>query len=93
MAITLDIQIVDINTCEPIPDVAVDFWSCNSTGVYGGVLDYPGNGDPDDLSLVDVTTLRGVQFTNEAGVATFDTLIPGHYAGRTNHMHGKLSLL
>jgi len=84
---TIDIQVVDVNTCKPMETVALDFWSCNSTGVYGGVLNYPGNGNPNDLSLINTTTLRGIQFTNVDGVATFDTVVPGHYAGRTNHVH------
>ena len=53
------------------------------------MLNYPGNGDANDKRLINVTTLRGVQFTNDEGIAVFDTLVPGHYAGRTNHMHGK----
>ena len=28
---TIDIQVVDVKTCKPIPKAAVDFWSCNST--------------------------------------------------------------
>ncbi|KAK2040017.1 aromatic compound dioxygenase, partial [Colletotrichum somersetense] len=84
---TIDIQVVDVRTCQPITNAAVDFWSANSTGVYGGVLNYPGNGDPNDLSLINTTTLRGVQFTDNEGMAAFDTVVPGHYVGRTNHVH------
>ncbi|KAL0943539.1 intradiol ring-cleavage dioxygenase-like protein (extracellular dioxygenase) [Colletotrichum truncatum] len=84
---TIDIQVVDVKTCKPITNAAVDFWSANSTGVYGGVLNYPGNGNPNDLSLINTTTLRGIQFTDVEGMATFDTVVPGHYAGRTNHVH------
>jgi protocatechuate 3,4-dioxygenase beta subunit len=53
------------------------------------VLNYPGNGDAKDLRLINTTTLRGVQFTDADGIAAFDTVVPGHYAGRTNHVHGK----
>jgi protocatechuate 3,4-dioxygenase beta subunit len=28
---TIDIQVMDVKTCKPLQDVAVDFWSCNST--------------------------------------------------------------
>ena len=58
--------------------------------MYGGVLYYPGNGDAKDMSIINATTLRGVQFTNDDGVAVFDTVVPGHYSGRANHVHGKL---
>lgn len=33
----LEVQYIDINTCEPIPAVAVDVWNCNATGVYAGI--------------------------------------------------------
>lgn len=46
-------------------------------------------GDPNDASILLGTTLRGVQPTDEDGIATFDTLMPGHYDGRATHIHGK----
>lgn len=30
----IDYQVIDINTCEPVPDVYLEMWHCNSTGVY-----------------------------------------------------------
>ncbi|CAI4214782.1 unnamed protein product [Parascedosporium putredinis] len=72
----LAIQVVDVETCDPIPDAWVDLWSCNSTGVYGGVLYYPGNGDPNDESIINATALRGVQPTDADGIALFDSLYP-----------------
>lgn len=38
-------------------------------------------------SNLNSTWLRGAQPTDVDGVATFDTLVPGHYIGRTNHIH------
>lgn len=35
----------------------------------------------------DSTYLRGIQATDEEGVATFDTIFPGHYDGRAIHTH------
>lgn len=32
----LDVQVIDINTCEPVPKAMFDFWHCNSTGSYSG---------------------------------------------------------
>ncbi|KAL7266103.1 hypothetical protein RUND412_011364, partial [Rhizina undulata] len=32
----IDIQVFDVNTCEVVPNVMLDFWNCNSTGVYSG---------------------------------------------------------
>lgn len=34
----LEVQYYDIETCEPIPQVYVDIWNCNATGVYRFVI-------------------------------------------------------
>jgi len=85
---TLAIQVVDVKTCKPVPDAYVDIWSSNSTGIYVGVQGYPGMGDPKDAGMLKGTALRGIQPTNDHGIATFDTLMPGHYDGRATHIHG-----
>lgn len=54
---------------------------CNATGVYGGVS------TAKDTSDMDNTMLRGVQQTDAEGVVTFDTIFPGHYSVRANHIH------
>jgi len=82
----LDYQVIDVDTCEPIPEIHLELWHCNATGVYGGVV-APGNGDINDASNIDNTFLRGIQPTDEDGVATFETIYPGHYTGRTVHVH------
>lgn len=79
-------QFIDINTCEPIPELYWDIWNCNSTGVYSGVQD-DSNGNGDDASNLNKTALRGIQKTNDNGVAHFRTLFPGHYSGRATHVH------
>jgi protocatechuate 3,4-dioxygenase beta subunit len=30
----LDVGVLDINTCEPLPNALVSFWHCNATGSY-----------------------------------------------------------
>jgi protocatechuate 3,4-dioxygenase beta subunit len=84
--IVLDFQVIDVDTCEPIPDVYVEIWQCNSTGVYGGVS-AQGNGNTADLTNLDNTALRGIQPADADGVAVFESLFPGHYVGRTTHIH------
>ncbi|KAI0972660.1 Intradiol ring-cleavage dioxygenase [Xylaria arbuscula] len=74
----LDLQFVDISTCAPVPNMLVDVWHANSTGSYSGVVDGGG---------LNTTYLRGVQMSDSQGVTSFDTLFPGHYVGRTNHIH------
>lgn len=75
----LEVQYVDVTTCEPVPQLYVDVWNCNSTGYYSGVESGQGG--------LNTTFLRGVQETDEDGVVTFETLFPGHYEGRATHTH------
>ncbi|KAK0716772.1 Intradiol ring-cleavage dioxygenase [Lasiosphaeria miniovina] len=84
---TLAIQVVDYKTCKAVPNAYVDIWSSNSTGIYTGVQGYPGMGDPKDASILKLTALRGIQPTDDHGVAAFDGLLPGHYEGRATHIH------
>jgi protocatechuate 3,4-dioxygenase beta subunit len=75
----LEVQYIDINTCEAIPAVAVDVWSCNATGVYSGV--------ESGQAGLNTTFLRGIQLTDHDGVVQFETIFPGHYSGRAIHTH------
>ncbi|KAL2168206.1 hypothetical protein VTG60DRAFT_265 [Thermothelomyces hinnuleus] len=86
LPLLLEYQVVDVATCEPVPEVYVEIWHCNATGVYGGVV-ASGNGDSSDASNLDNTFLRGIQPTNAEGVVQFESIFPGHYTGRTTHIH------
>ena len=74
----LDVQFVDVNNCQPIPGVAVDLWHANATGSYSGVEAQAG---------VKTTWLRGIQVTDADGVVNYQSIIPGHYTGRAQHIH------
>lgn len=76
----LDIQFVDIATCGAVPNMLIDIWHCNAVGVYSGVS-ASGQGG------LNSTFGRGVQPTDDDGVAQFDTMFPGHYTGRATHIH------
>ena len=78
--LTLRTTVVDASTCKPIKGAAVDIWHCDATGNYSGI-----NGSSS-------TFLRGIQRTNASGLATFVTLFPGWYQGRTTHIHVKVHL-
>lgn len=82
--LTIDVQVVDSTTCDVIPDIYMDFWSANSTGVYGGVT-ANGNGNSNDTSNLNNTAFRGIQKTDTEGFAQFETVMPGHYTGRPFH--------
>ncbi|KAF1319445.1 hypothetical protein FI667_g13200, partial [Globisporangium splendens] len=81
-----ELQIIDVNTCEPVADLYVDFWHCNTTGVYAGVV-AGGNGDSSDLTNINKTFNRGLAPTDQEGLVTFLTTFPGHYTGRATHIH------
>lgn len=61
-------------------------WHCNSTGVYSGIV-ASGNGDSSDETNIDNTWLRGIQLTDDDGVAQFESVFPGHYTSRATHIH------
>jgi hypothetical protein len=86
VSLLLDYQVINVATCKPVPDVYVEIWHCNSTGVYGGVQ-ANGNGNSADSSILQKTWLRGIQPTDSDGVAQFESVFPGHYTGRTTHIH------
>ena len=71
--------------CAPLKDVAVDLWHCDAAGAYSG---FPGQ--LGGLDTTGQTFLRGTQITDGMGVATFDTIYPGWYPGRTTHIHFKV---
>ncbi|GMF31057.1 unnamed protein product [Phytophthora lilii] len=87
----MDIQVIDVSTCNPVKDMYVDLWHCNATGVYSGDV-ASGNGDNTDTSNADATFLRSVTPTDEDGVAQITSIFPGSYTGRTTHVHTKMAL-
>jgi protocatechuate 3,4-dioxygenase beta subunit len=60
--------------CRPVPGAWIDFWQADSQGVY------------DNAGY----TLRGHQYTDENGQYTLETVVPGQYPGRTEHIHVKV---
>ncbi|RAL58478.1 hypothetical protein DID88_005182 [Monilinia fructigena] len=82
----LDTQVIDMATCDPVTNAFVEIWHCNSTGVYSGIVSGT-NGNSADATNINSTFLRGLQATDDEGVAQFQTLFPGHYTSRSNHIH------
>lgn len=89
----LKIVVVDAADCRPLKNIAIDIWHCDAVGVYSSYTGYDngemppvdenGHAAPTDRS----TWLRGVQLTDAEGVATFRTIVPGWYTGRSIHIH------
>jgi protocatechuate 3,4-dioxygenase beta subunit len=73
--------VVDSDTCKPIHNAAVEIWHCDALGVYS---------DESSENTLSQTWLRGTQLTDSNGLAIFKSIYPGHYVGRTTHIHVKV---
>lgn len=60
--------------CQPIPGAWLDFWQADANGAY------------DNQGY----TLRGHQLTDAQGRYFLETVFPGEYPGRTQHIHVKV---
>lgn len=60
--------------CQPLANAWLDFWQADANGEY----DNSG------------TILRGHQFTDAQGRYFLETVVPGEYPGRTEHIHVKV---
>jgi protocatechuate 3,4-dioxygenase beta subunit len=60
--------------CKPIAHAWLDFWQADGEGAY------------DNAGY----KLRGHQYTDENGRYVLETVLPGEYPGRTNHIHVKV---
>jgi protocatechuate 3,4-dioxygenase beta subunit len=80
--LTLSLYVYDSEkSCAAMAGVQVDIWHCNASGIYSA---------EDVESTTGETWLRGYQLTDANGLATFVTIIPGWYQGRTTHIHLRL---
>ena len=59
------------HACRPLAGAVIDIWHCDERGRY------------DNRGF----RYRGHQFTDAAGAFRIETIRPGHYTGRTPHIH------
>jgi protocatechuate 3,4-dioxygenase beta subunit len=85
----LVLKVIESGRCLPIAGTRVDIWHADAGGIYSG---YDRQGDQRDVSTKGETYLRGTQITDAKGTATFHTIYPGWYPGRTPHIHVKAFL-
>ena len=76
----LELTVVDADTCKPIRGASVEIWHADAGGNYSGF----------GATASNRTFLRGQQKCDGDGVATFRTIYPGWYQGRTTHIHVKV---
>src|SRR5256885_14935590 len=60
--------------CAPVAGATLDFWQADAAGTYDN-SGYP---------------LRGHQSTDAPGRYSLETILPGEYPGRTEHIHVKV---
>jgi protocatechuate 3,4-dioxygenase beta subunit len=91
LPLVLQTTIVSAKTCKPIRGADVEIWHCDAAGNYSGFDSGSSGGGPGGGGGPSSSTryLRGHQRSNAAGVATFLTVFPGWYPGRTPHIHMK----
>jgi protocatechuate 3,4-dioxygenase beta subunit len=83
LKLTFRVSRVNGAACVPLAGAIVDLWHCDAAGVYSDVRDR-------GSSTVGQKFLRGYQTTDAKGLATFTTIYPGWYPGRTVHIHFKI---
>jgi len=85
----LRLTLLDVADCRPISEARIDVWHCDAAGAYSG---FDQTAADDARSGKRATFLRGTQFSSADGVASFRTIYPGWYPGRTPHIHLKAFL-
>ncbi len=92
--LTLNFQVINVMTCEPLPGARVIIWHSNNEGIYSGVVNVPlaADGRPtgERLDHTGDNFHRGMQTTDENGRAQFVTAFPGWYFPRETHIHLKV---
>ncbi|KIY43498.1 aromatic compound dioxygenase, partial [Fistulina hepatica ATCC 64428] len=86
--LVLDLGVIDVTTCEPLPNAFVEIWHSNATGFYSS---YPATQGGADLAR-SILFLRGGYATNAEGATEFVTIYPGYTEGRANHINAMVHL-
>ena len=101
LPLTLRVQVVRADSCQPVPDAVVELWHCDAAGAYSGyradlarkpvdTLLYLGGLDTHLEPTHPGTFLRGAQATGPEGSVEFRTIFPGWYEPRVPHVHAKV---
>ncbi len=88
MRVTL--RVLDLNNgCAPVSNARIDMWQCDKDGYYSG---YTNSGYLGTRNATGQTFCRGIQITDSEGEVSFDTVYPGWYSGRVQHIHFQVFL-
>lgn len=94
LPLVLEFTVVNAKTCKPIKGANVEIWHADASGNYsgfdggssGGGGGFGGGSGPETKTRY----LRGHQRSDALGKASFLTIFPGWYRGRTPHIHMKV---
>jgi protocatechuate 3,4-dioxygenase beta subunit len=93
LPLVLQFAIVNAKSCKPIKNADVEIWHADASGEYSGFDGGSSGGPPGGGGSGPVTKtryLRGHQRSDALGKASFLTIFPGWYRGRTPHVHMKV---
>jgi protocatechuate 3,4-dioxygenase beta subunit len=93
LPLVLDFTIVNAKTCKPIKGADVEIWHADASGNYSGFDGGSAGGAPGGGGSgpqTETRYLRGHQRSDALGKASFLTVFPGWYRGRTPHVHMKV---
>ena len=83
LILKINVSRIGSNACSALPNARVDLWQCDASGVYSDAQD-------PSFNTRGRKFLRGYQLTDSSGAASFTTIYPGWYPGRTVHIHFKI---
>jgi protocatechuate 3,4-dioxygenase beta subunit len=83
LTLSFSVGSVTGNACAPLAGATIDVWHCDALGLYSDVRD-------GSFNTIGQKFLRGYQVSDAGGRATFNTIYPGWYQGRTVHIHFKI---
>ena len=91
LPLTLNITVGSYSSgsCSAIQGAQVHIWHCNAQGIYSDVQASTNGGGTD---YIGEDFLRGYQYTDSTGLASFTTIYPGWYSGRAVHIHVKVRI-
>ena len=92
--LTLNFQVKNVLTCQPLAGARVLIWHSNNEGHYSGVVNQVLNADGTAsgkvLDFTNETFCRGMQTSDDQGRVQFVTSFPGWYFPRATHIHLKV---
>ncbi|MBB2671974.1 UNVERIFIED_ORG: protocatechuate 3,4-dioxygenase beta subunit [Rhizobium esperanzae] len=89
LPLRLAVRIVHAADCRPVENADIDIWHTDHRGIYSG-REAADMCTLDDAEAISGLAFRGRQLTDAAGQASFLTVYPGWYKGRTPHVHCRI---